>query len=247
MRAAMRKNRTDKEQQGSMTVEAALFVTIFLMTFLTIVSFGQMTMAQVVMQHAINDSAMQISQYSYILTKTGVNAAMAETAGQAKKIRSDANEVFGAISELSNAIDGVADGDITAADVQGLIDAASGSQGAMDIAVGYFKNPKGLLTGLLAMGKEHVEQRVATAILGHVTEGQVEAHFEAMTDDPDAWLKRIGIVGGLEGLDYSQSTYAAGGSKDIKIVVRFTVENQMFPMFSFGRRQMTLSASTRIW
>ncbi len=236
-----------RRETGSMTVEAALFVTIFLMAFLTMISFGQMTMAQIVMQHAINDSAMQISQYSYILTKTGVNAAMEETAGQAKKIRSDADEVFGAVSELSNAIDGVAGGDVTAEDVEGIIDAVSNAEGAVDIAAGYFKNPKGLLTGLLAMGKEHVEQRVATAILGRVTEGQVEAHFEAMTDQPDAWLEHIGIVGGLDGLDYSKSTYAAGGSKDIKIVVQFTVENQMFPMFSFGRRQMTLSASTRIW
>lgn len=237
-----------KQERGSMTVEAALFLVIFLMAFLTIINFGRLARAQIIMQHAINGSAMQISQYSYILTKTGIIDPIVATANNAKQVRSDANEVINAVTEFSNAVDGVAaGGEVTDADIDNLIQAASDAEGAVNIVTGYFKNPRGLFTGILAVAKEDVERRVTTLIVSRIAESQVEAYFEEITDDPDAYLEGLGIVGGLEGLDFSESEYVAGGTKDINITVRFTVKNQMFPMFDFGEHEMRLNASTRIW
>lgn len=243
----MERRMHQKQEKGSLTVEAVLFLTIFLMAFLTIINFGKLARAQIVVQHAINDSALQISQYSYVLTKAGLIDPMVSTANGAKQIRSDANQIIGAVNEFSDAVDGVTSGSVTEGDVDQLLAAVSDAQGAIDIATGYFKNPKGLFTGLMALAKDDIERRASMLIVSRIAESQVEAYFEEITDDPDAYLENLGIVGGMDGLDFSESEYVAGGTKDINITVHFTVKNQMFPMLSFGEHEMYLNASTRIW
>lgn len=238
---------SSKREKGSMTIEAALFLVFFLAAFLTIINIGRLVQAEMIMQHAINNTAMQISKYGYILTKTGIAGELVGTSNEAKKFKSDVNEVTSAVVEFSDAVDGMNSGEITEEDVNKVINAASNAQGAVNIVKGYFKEPKGLLTGLLAVGKEGVERKVCSLIVARIAEGQVESYFENITDDPDGYLEDLGIVGGMDGLDFSDSTLLADGTKDINIIVRFKVKNNMFPIFDFGEYDMCLSASTRIW
>lgn len=236
-----------KREKGSLTVEAALFLVIFLMAFLTIINFARLARAEVIMQHAINGTAMQISQYGYLLTKTGMYDAMTETANRAKEVESDIDEVVGAVNSLSGAIENTANGGITQANIDELVNAVSESQGAVDITREYFQNPKGLLTGLAAVGKHRAEQAVCSLLVARMAESQVEAYLKQITDDPDAYLIGLGIEGGMDGLDFRESKLMGGGSKDISVTVRFKVKNQMFPLFDFGEHEMCLNASTRFW
>ena len=233
--------------KGSLTVEAACFLVIFVMAFMLVVSFGRLARAQVVMQHAINDTALQISQYGYVLTKAGVTGQLVQTGNRAKQVRSDSAQIVGAVSELSNAIGGISDGGISESDIGQLRSAASSMQDAGNIVSGYFKDPQSLLTGILALGQAGVEEYVGSAVISHIAGDQVEAYLGTLTDDPNAYLKELGIVGGLDGLDFSDSRFAAGGTQDVQITVRFTVKNQMFPMLDFGERELCINATTRIW
>lgn len=240
-----------KQERGSMTVEAALFLVAFLAAFLTIINFGRLAKVQIVMQHALNNTAMQISQYGYILTRTGMADEINKTSEDAKKFKSDADTVATSVMELSDAIGSVAgnaaNGNISIDDIEDLIGAVNGSQDAINIGKEYFKNPKGLLTGLLAVGKDEIGNQVRTLIVSRIAESQIESYIEKLSSDPDKYLENLGIVEGLEGLDFSKSTLLADGSKDVNIVIKFKVSNKMFPMFDFGEHDMYLSASTRIW
>ena len=236
-----------RRQKGSMTVEASLLLVIFMMGFLTIINFARLARAEVIMQHAVNGTAMQISQYGYLLTKTGVAGKLTETANDAKQIRSDINEVGSAVSSLSDAIGGVATNGVTKESVEELSNAVSGGKDAYNITKGYFQDPKGLMEGLIVLGKNVVEEKTATFLVSKIAESQIELYLKQMTDDPDAYLEGIGIVGGLDGLNFSDSRCIAGGTKDITIKVEFRVKNQMFPWIDFGERRMRISASTRIW
>ena len=123
----------------------------------------------------------------------------------------------------------------------------SGAQGAVDIVQSYFQNPAGLMTGLLAVAKYQAQQEVCTLLVSRIAESQVEAYLKEVADDPDAYLRELGVVGGMHGLDFQDSRLMNRGSKDVQITVRFKVKNQMFPNFDFGEYEMMLNASTRFW
>lgn len=70
-----------------------------------------------------------------------------------------------------------------------------------------------------------------------------------MNDDPNEYLEKLGIVGGLDGLDFGKSKWISneGGSGNIEIVVTFKLKNQLFKQFDFGEHEYALSASTLSW
>lgn len=236
-----------RREKGSLTVEAAVFLVLFLAAFLTLLNFARLVRAQTVMQHAINGTAMQISQYGYLLTKTGMADAMGQCADDAKETRSNISEIASAVSDLSGAVQNLGNG-ISEETVTGMITSIQDAGAAADIAEGYFRDPQGLLAGLAAVGKSELENAVCTAVFSKIAEGQLEAYLEALVEDPDAYLEEIGIVGGMNGLDFRDSKLVLeGGKKDISITVRFKVKNKMFPFLDFGEHEMCLNASTRLW
>lgn len=234
-------------EKGSMTVEAAIFLMFFIAGYLTILNFGRLTRAEVVVQHAINGSAMQISRFGYLLTCSGIADELVDTANQAYQTKKDIEEVGSAFIELTDAMGNMASEGVTMESVNDLIQKVENAEEGINIAKSYFQNPKGLLNGLIAIGKSGVKEKITTALVSKIAESQVEAYLKQITDDPDAYLEGLGIVGGLEGLDFRDSRCIANGTKDISITVSFKVKNQMFSFLDFGEHKMKLNASTRIW
>lgn len=56
-------------QRGSITVEALLILLIFMCAFWTLLNVARLARAQFVIQHAVTQTAKELSGYSYILTK----------------------------------------------------------------------------------------------------------------------------------------------------------------------------------
>lgn len=58
-----------ERQKGSITVEATLFIPIFLFAFMSIYSLVSFARAQLLIQYAADQAAREVAQYSYILEK----------------------------------------------------------------------------------------------------------------------------------------------------------------------------------
>lgn len=234
-------------KKGSVSVEAALFLSIFLMAFLTLINFARMTRAEVAVQHAINGSAMQISQYGYLLSKSGVIDSMGSAADKAAQTKADINQVISAVSDLAGAAGHAADG-ITPESVNDLISSMENAHGAAGIVEGYFRNPKGLLTGIAAIISSGAQTEASRFLISRIAKEQVREYLELYTDDPDGYLEGMGVVGGLEGLNFEKTKLSVeGGAKDLQITVTFTYKNNMFKDMDFGEHKMILNASTRLW
>ena len=238
--------RKRKNDSGLVTVETALFLVIFMAFYLTILWFGRLAYAEIVMQQALDATAMQISQYGYVLTKTGVVSAINKTAKEAEETKKNIETVKTGIQDFTSALDGVSDYDISDSDIEKIKTAYGSGKEAYTVASGYFKDPKGLLTGLLAIGQAKAENQVLTYLVGAIASGQIEGYLESICEDPDAYLKRLGIVDGLAGLDFSQSSLIADQTQDVYVTVEFRVKSPI-SMFNIGERTVRLSASTRIW
>ena len=63
---------SDRKENGSITVEAALFIPMFLFAFMCIFSLISCVRAQVLIQYSVDQAAKEVAEYSYILEKTGV-------------------------------------------------------------------------------------------------------------------------------------------------------------------------------
>ena len=61
-----------REEKGSITLEASIFLVLFIVFYMMMMGLIQIVRAQVILQYAANETAREISQYSYVLTKTGI-------------------------------------------------------------------------------------------------------------------------------------------------------------------------------
>lgn len=123
-----RKCEKAKDTRGSLTVEALLFLIPFIMAFCTIINGARFVQAEVIIHHAVTQTAKQISTYSYVLTKSGITEKMQETNGKSKEFQ---NTVTQAISSIEGLADAVGDSDALAEGVFSFI-----KSGAQDAAMG---------------------------------------------------------------------------------------------------------------
>lgn len=93
-----------KSQRGSLTVEASIFLVLFICAYLTIFDAVSYVRAQTAMQHAANQCAKQISQYGYILTKTGINKEVKKTKKSGKDVEREWDEALQDFDKLQTAV-----------------------------------------------------------------------------------------------------------------------------------------------
>lgn len=208
-----------KEQdscRGSLTVEALLFLIPLIMAFCTIINAARFVQAEVIIHHAVTQTAKQISAYSYLLTKTGVSGKIQTSNGKSERFKTD-------LEKATSSLQGFAD------------------------AMG---NADELADGAFSLIKSEGSKAVLTWAAGELTEESIKNSISLMSDDPDGYLENIGIVGGLSGLDFSESEWISNGEDEkgnVKIVVTYSMKNMIFPDFDFGQYEFCQCASTVIW
>ena len=212
-----REKKRTENNRGSLTVEALLFLIPFIMAFCTIINAARFVQAEVIIHHAITQTAKQISTYSYVLTKAGITQKMQETNGKSEKFQSTVDEAMSSIEGLADAV-----GD-----------------------------PSALAEGVFSLVKSESRKEAMGSIVGALAEETIRDSIALMSDDPDEFLSNLGIEGGLSGLDFSDSEWVSNGSDEkanIKIVVKYSMKNVLFPDFEFAHSyNFCQSASTLTW
>lgn len=258
------------------TIETALFMLIFAAFYFTILDFGRLAYAEIVMQQAVDATAMQISQYGYVLTKMGVIAELNNTAKDAeetqekidtvKKGVTDVTDTFLDLTDVSSLQNlDLSDLDTTESTIndkyQEIQDTMGSVQDAAAVASDAFEDPEGLLSGLLAVAKKDTEEKVIQVIIGKIVEGQIKSYLKGVSDyEPDVYLKRLGVVDGIKGLRYDGGwdgdnkilvkeygcSLAANNTQDVVVTVDFYVESPI-SFFGLAKRKVRLCATTRVW
>lgn len=90
--------------RGSLTVEALLFLIPFIMAFCTLISAARFVQAEMLIHHAITQTAKQISTYNYVLTKSKISEKMQETQGKSDKFLVTVDEATSSIEGFADAI-----------------------------------------------------------------------------------------------------------------------------------------------
>lgn len=239
------KEQRKNEQRGSLTVEAILFLIPFMCAFLTLVNIARYVQAELIIHHAITQTAKQISTYSYVLTKSEISKEIQESAEKSDKFQTDTKKAIDDVSGLFSSMNSMANGSGNIGDV------IEASQNAGSTLTEYFKNPDDIVTGVFALAQSGMERKVLTGVAGAITGMNVKTAISKVSGgrSADEYLEDIGIVDGLEGLNFSKTNWISnyGGKGNIQIVVTYKLKNLLFPEFGFRETEFCQCASTLIW
>lgn len=235
----MEKKGTDR---GSLTVEALLFLIPFMLAFLTVVNAGRFVQTEMLMHHAITQTAKQISAYGYVLTKTKVTETMINTNKKSAEFKEETQKTVDYVKKFSDSVSDFAAG----GDLQDVIDSRDEAQTQLSE---YFSDSDALASGVMSVMKSGMENSVKTYLVGELAKASIKNSVGKITDDVDTYLENVGIVDGLDGLDFSQSKWMSvtEGKGDVKIVVTYTMKNNLFPQFDFGQYKFRQCVFTLMW
>ncbi len=226
-----------KTEKGSITLEASIFLVIFIVFYLIMMDFIQIARAQVVLQYAANEAAREISQYSYVLTKTGIVEKRVATSSQAAAFTADAASLLDDIEEVANAI---ASG----------TGAAGAAQQAGQHVYDFFSDPDALMNNIFSLIKTQGANMLSNMVIEVLVEGIVEEQIENMSaKGTDRYLIDLGIDGGMAGLDFSTSHWAnasSGGMPELEVCIVYTIDFHL-GIIELEPRTFRVCAKTALW
>ena len=99
-----------KDDGGAIIVEATLSLTFFMFALFTIYSMFHICLAQARIGAALNATAKEISQYSYVYDLTGLNERQANLAANGGAAESIISDNLSEVNNLYDAFKGIAGG-----------------------------------------------------------------------------------------------------------------------------------------
>lgn len=251
-----------KKENGSVTIEATISLSSFMFAIVTILTIVNICIVQARMSYALNTTAKEISQYSYIYSLTGLNdsqsglyAAGEKDTEDISKILSDVNTVYNEIENLGDTGNKSADNiddilsawDSAVGSVENIEEAGSSIYSSIsDIA----SDPKSLMFGIAKLAaSEGFDLAKSRLIAAPLAKTMIKKHLVNSKDgDVEEYLKFLGVVPSangsyLDGLDFSQSSLFPNGENEIRINVSYDVKViALLPIdFSFHFNQTAIT------
>lgn len=196
-----------ESQKGALTIEASISYSIFLMVIVTVLYIMRIVYTFGLIQHAVNQTAKELSAYTYVYQVTGLNDI---NQGLRPTHRTEQfNKDVDSIVKLYEALTG------------GNYDGAhyDGTTNPVEI----IKNMGG---ALLDKSVGEVNNLAFTLIARPMVGGYIGA--DGKGNSAGARLEALRVVNGLAGLDFSASHFFEDGAT-IDLVVCYTID-PIFPI-----------------
>jgi len=212
--------------KGSLTVEAAVCLPIFMAFILLIGCIARVYYIHEVVQDALSDAVNEVASTAYIFQITGV----ADTRNEIKGVLQEKAEiVHSQKDDFLNLIDMTKEvgGDVQGLDLESLkMDLSSGKESGMALSGSLkesIQDPRSYAKSLAAAGIDFAAQSGEELIMGLYIKALMEKHLETKWQTADERLKGVHIENGYGGLDFVGSTYFRG-NEDLNVYVHYTLE-----------------------
>ena len=227
----------EKSEKGGITLEASVFLVVFIVFYLAMMDLIQIARAQVILQYAANETAREISQYSYVLTKTGIVKKRLSTSAQAATFTADAASLLDDVKKVGDML--LEGGDV-----------AGAAQQAGQHAQNFFGDPDALMNNIFSLIKTKGADILSDAVVEGIVKSVVEEQIENMSaKGADKYLKDLGIDDGMGGLDFSDSEWANTANGDIpelKVSIIYTIDFHL-GVIELKPRTFKVCAKTGLW
>ncbi|KNY25071.1 TadE/TadG family type IV pilus assembly protein [Pseudobacteroides cellulosolvens] len=228
------------KKRGSLTIEAACALPVVILVVLTIAYFIRVAYIHSIIQHALDESAKEISSYSYLYSVSKLQSLNDSTedllteneATAASRIDTvletvnSVNDKIGKLGNLSNDVDKFNfeevkglynDGKVDVEKIKGIYNEIRGHPNGWK---GGIKKEVASISALVAHGLLESGREELSEIIVRI---MMRKHIATDIYDEDIVLKKLNIIGGYDGLDFTGTTLFKD-KKTIKIVVSYTIE-----------------------
>ena len=258
-------NRRIREERGSVTIEATISLSAFMFAIVTILTIVNICIVQAKMSYAINATAKEISQYSYLYSLTGLNDSQKNLYEKGKLQTEDAENVLKNVNTAYNEMQKLGNKDYQGVDdIQGIMDAWDDTKGSVDTIADsgsaimssledIAKDPKKLMFGIAKIGaSDTYDLAKSKLIAAPLSKVMCRKHLVDEKDgDVEAYLRKLGVVPGangkyIDGLDFGKSLLFPYGTSEIRVSVSYDVK--VIPLLPINSKfHFTQSAITHGW
>lgn len=235
-----------RNNKGSLTVEAAISLPIFLFVILSISFLIKIAYVHEVIQHAIYETANEISSYSYILAASGVkdldNIIKDGTEERAARFNGhldDFAQAYASMNDLNN--------DSNFDNIEEKYkDFEEKIKVAIESGEEIYKEPIDEAYSLLFSIGGLAYNDAKSIVLQNITKLLVRKYINPNDiSKVNSKLKALNIDGGLKDLDFTQSQFFKNGD-DIDIIVRYKL-NLVLPINILPDLYIIQRATVRGW
>lgn len=230
---AVRKNRSKK---GTATVEAAVILPIVVLIFVSILSIIRITATYEHVQCALNQVAEELSQYSYFYALSGLNEQhdqaidnISEAKEEMKNRQNAVSSFYESLQELSEDVSQVAQGNENTVDVlfdtiHDLQDTNHSYEELVQYVEEILNDPMGEVQVIGLALSDTLLSKTKTALFSVITKSMVKGRLSKELSTSSKELgEKLRICGGMDGLDFSGSTFF-DDKETIDLIVEYTVK-----------------------
>lgn len=255
-------------QVGSATIEAVISFTGFLFVIFTILNIVNLCRAQMLVSNAMDTVTKELTQYSYFYQISGLRKFDQEIQAIGDKNSVSLNNLASSVGDLYNALGTAAssgeeeirglnnslrEGSLTSDGVQAVLlnldtDASNvtASIEKVEAQIGdLIDNPVTYLKSIVAVaGSQGLDTLKSHVIAAPLAKSLMVKHFGHNRTEANAVLERLGIVGGLDGMNFTRSTiFQEDHPEEIHLAVYYKVK--VVQLFKWADFEATICKETR--
>lgn len=243
------RNMDFKSEDGAVIIEATISLSVFMFLIVTVLTIVNICYVQSKMSIAINETAKEISQYSYLYGITGLNDKQKALAEQGKAANDSVNNIIDGVGSLMDTVES------TKKDVTNTYENTMAGNFSVDMLSQTGKNiseninsgrasieavenelsaiaedPVAFLKSLAALfGNGAIDKAKSHLIAAPVAKLMSKRHFKSASDgDSESFLRGLGVVpkgtSYINGINFSKSELFPSGDNKIKIVAIYRVK-----------------------
>ena len=243
------RNEKLNKERGSATIEAIISFTGFLFVIFTILNVVNFCRAQMLISNAIDTATKEITQYSYFYKMSGLQKFSEDISNNAENGKTNLNDILGTVdglySSIGTAVDNttqhatnvqnaVEEGNFNLTEIQNTL-AGIKSDGinietSMNSVMSAFDsvqdNPLLYMKSIIAVaGNESLDMLKSHVIAAPLAKSFTAKHFGKTTAEANDFLKGLGVVDGLDGMNFKMSSiFSSDEPEDVHIVVYYRLK-----------------------
>lgn len=214
-----------KNEKGMMTVEAVLSLVPFIMVVMGIISFINVFMVHNKVQYAMYQAANELTAYTYFYEALGIRRGDQALGADINRETEEIDNVIKKTSDFLEELETLGP------------DVIETGRDAVHAGVTLVSDPKDLLRNMVYFGIEQGEHALKSWMIDAVSSTLIPIYLESefSASNPmtaDEYLTRSGVIGGVKGIDFCNSTlFQDDEYKMIDIVAEYDIEISFFELF----------------
>ena len=238
--------RAHSHEKGMITVEAILSLVPFILVILGIISFINIFMVHNKVQYAMYQAGNELTAYTYFYQALGLRDADLGLKADIDRETAELDDTIAKTTDFLDQLDTltgsakkVGSGDLgelenTMNQAQGTVQAG---QAALSSGWELISDPQDLLRNLVYYGIEAGETALKGWLMEVISRSMLPAYLDSSFSpsnpmNADQYLKSFGIVNGVKGLDFSNSTaFTDEDYRMLDLVVEYDMEIFYFKLF----------------